>query len=189
MAHRPAERGGLFHRHVGHQHRVDADAGALGIERIDARAEDEVGIHQQADWDGRMLLADRRQHLKALRRGHSRGEGAQGRALDGRAVRQRVGERIPSSRASAPPSISASIIFSDCSGPGSPRVTKGTKAPSGDFSVGQTASHSVPSDFPRAFRMSCTVKMSLSPRPERLTTSSCSFSGFSRIIFSAWARA
>lgn len=40
---------------------------------------------------------------------------------------------IPSSRASAPPSISASIIFSDCSGPGSPRVTKGTKAPSWRF--------------------------------------------------------
>ncbi len=59
---------------------------------------------------------------------------------------------IPSSRASAPPSISASIIFSDCSGPGSPRVTKGTKAPSGDFSVGQTASHSVPSDFPSRFQ-------------------------------------
>ena len=35
--------------------------------------------------------------------------------------------------------------------------------------------------------MSCTVKMSLSPRPDRLTTSSCSLSGFSRIIFSACA--
>ncbi len=96
MAHRrPAERGGLFHRHVGHQHRVDADAGALGIERIDARAEDEVGIHQQADWDGRMLLADRRQHLKSTAPGSLPRRRRAGPRPDGRTVRQRVGERDP----------------------------------------------------------------------------------------------
>ncbi len=64
-------------------------------------------------------------------------------------------------------------IFSDCSGPGSPRVTRDEGA-SAIFQLGKQRL-SVPSDFPRAFRMSCTVKMSLSPRPERLTTSSCSF--------------
>lgn len=153
MAHRRlAERGGLFHRHVGHQHRVDADAGALGIERIDARAEDEVGIHQQADWDGRMLLADRRQHLKALRRGHSRGEGAQGRALDGRAVRQRVGERDPQFKG-----ISAAFDqrIDNFQRLLRSRIAKGDKGDEGAFwrfSVGQTASHSVPSDFPSRFQ-------------------------------------
>ena len=191
MAHRRlAERGGLFHRHVGHQHRVDADAGALGIERIDARAEDEVGIHQQADWDGRMLLADRRQHLKALRRGHSRGEGAQGRALDGRAVRQRVGERDPQFKGIGAAFDQRIDNFQRLL---RSRIAKGDKGDEGAFlaifQLGKQRLIAFHQISPRAFRMSCTVKMSLSPRPERFTTSSCSFSGFSRIIFSAWARA
>ncbi|CSP83665.1 Uncharacterised protein [Shigella sonnei] len=37
---------------------------------------------------------------------------------------------MPNSSASAPASISVSIIFNDCSMPGSPSVTKGTNAPS-----------------------------------------------------------
>lgn len=39
-----------------------------------------------------MLLADGRQHLEALGRRDAGGEGAQRRALDGRAIRQRIGE-------------------------------------------------------------------------------------------------
>lgn len=190
MAHRrTAERGGLFHRHVGHQHRVDADAGALGIERIDARAEDEVGIHQQADWDGRMLLADRRQHLKALRRGHSRGEGAQ--------AAPRWSGRPPAGRRKDPQFKGISAAFDQRIDNFQrllrSRIAKGDKGDEGafpgDFSVGQTASHSVPSDFPSRFQDVMYGENVFVAAAGEINHQQLLFSGFSRIIFSAWARA
>ena len=56
-------------------------------------------------------------------------------------------------------------------------------------STGQTEIRSVPSDFPSCFQNIVNGEDVFIAATERLTTSSCSFSGFSRIIFSAWARA
>ena len=83
----------LLNRHVCHQNGVDAHASAFGVKLIDTAVEHQVGVHQQADRNGRVLLANRRQHLEALGRRHAGGECAQRRILDGRAIRQRIGER------------------------------------------------------------------------------------------------
>ena len=42
-----------------------------------------------------MFVANRRQHFKTLRWIDTRGKGAQGCALNRRAIRQRIGERNP----------------------------------------------------------------------------------------------
>ena len=94
MAHRRlAEWGRLLNRHVCYQHGVDAHARTLGIELINTAVKDQVGVHQQADRNGRVLLADRRQHLETLGWRHAGGKCAQRRILDGRAICQRVRER------------------------------------------------------------------------------------------------
>ncbi len=96
MAHRRlAERCGLFNRHVGYQHRVDAHPRALGIKFVDSAVEYQVGVHQQTNRNARVLLADRRQHLEALGWRHACGKRSQRRVLNGRAIRQRVRERDP----------------------------------------------------------------------------------------------
>ena len=66
----------LFNGHVSHQHGVNAHAGALCVKRINTAAEHQIGVHQQADRNGRVLLTDRRQHFKALARRHARGKRA-----------------------------------------------------------------------------------------------------------------
>ncbi|MNH38450.1 hypothetical protein D3C79_994830 [compost metagenome] len=53
---------------------------------------DQVGVDQQADGDLRVLGAHPGEQLEAAIRGGVAREGAQGRALDGGAVRHRVGE-------------------------------------------------------------------------------------------------
>ena len=87
-----AEGSGLFHWHIGNQHRIDADFLALGIKLINAFVKHQVGIHQKADGNGRVLLANECQHLKALRRGYSRRKSTQCGVLNRRAIRQWVGE-------------------------------------------------------------------------------------------------
>jgi hypothetical protein len=42
-----------------------------------------------------VFVANRRQHFKTLRRVNASGKGAQGCALNRRAIRQRIGERNP----------------------------------------------------------------------------------------------
>ena len=54
--------------------------------------EHQIGVHQQPNGNGRVLLADGRQHLEALGRRDAGGESAQRRALDSGAIRQRIGE-------------------------------------------------------------------------------------------------
>ncbi len=93
VAHRRlTERRRLFNRHVCHQHRVDTHSGTFGIKFINTSAEHQVGVHQQADRNGRVLLTNCRQHFEALARRHARGKRAKRRVLDGRAIRQRIGE-------------------------------------------------------------------------------------------------
>ncbi len=87
---RLAERGRLFNGHIGNQNRIDAHARTLGVKFINATVKHQVSIHQQANRNGRVLLADRCQHLKTLRWRDASRKGAQGGVLNGRAICQRV---------------------------------------------------------------------------------------------------
>jgi hypothetical protein len=88
-----------------------------------------------------MLLTDRRQHFEALGWRHARGKGAQRRILDGRAIRQRVGERDPQLQRIGTGFNQGVDDFQRLFRAGSPRVTKGTNAPSWrDFSCANTLS-------------------------------------------------
>ena len=87
-----AEGRGLFNWHIGNQHRIDADFLALGIKLINAFVKHQIGIHQQANGNGRVFLANQCQHFKTLCRSHTCRKGAQSGVLNGRAIRQWVGE-------------------------------------------------------------------------------------------------
>ncbi len=110
--------------------------------------------------------------------------------LDGRAVRQRVGERDPQFKG-----ISAAFDqrIDNFQRLLRSRIAKGDKGDEGaflgDFSVGQTASHSVPSDFPSRFQDVMYGENVFVAAAGEINHQQLLFSGFSRIIFSAWARA
>lgn len=87
-----AEGRGLFHGHIGNQHRIDADFLALGIKLINAFVKHQVGIHQKADGNGRVLLANECQHLKALAPGLLPPQKHAVWRFESSAIRQWVGE-------------------------------------------------------------------------------------------------
>ena len=149
-----AERRGLFHGHVCYRDRVDTNARAFCIELVNTTVEHRVGVHQQTNRNGRVLLADRRQHFKALGWGHACRKGAQGGVLDGRAIRQRIGERNTQLQRVGAGFNQGVDNLQRLLRAGVAQRNEGDERAFGGISVQQIRYRSVPSDFPRAFKIS-----------------------------------
>ena len=172
---RPIELVGLLGRQVDAQDAVDARPAGVGRESLGAVAEDRIVVAEQ---DDRHVRDPRRNSATASRQPRSDAPPASARS----AARCRTGPSAigsengtPISMRSAPARSSASRSGTVTPGSGSPTMRKGTKAASPRLRRLANARATRPARQPVAShsvtpRYAATVSMSLSPRPERLTT-------------------
>ncbi|MOA43129.1 hypothetical protein D3C78_1652510 [compost metagenome] len=92
---RRAERRGLFERYVRDQHGIYTGLRTALIKCVNTAVEHQVGVHQQANRNIRVLLTDRRQHFETVRWRNPRSESTQSCTLNGWAIGQRIREGDP----------------------------------------------------------------------------------------------